>query len=128
MRLQAIAVKGEEVSPISDTGIKTRSKAAQGKSERSGPRSFSDCKIAPTSWTMIPVLVKIFKLLLSEVRNQLESNASGKADGQNDSSENEVVFSFSTEKSCEISSLHDSGKTNRMTTKMTMMMKRLWLF
>ncbi|XP_065836294.1 importin-9-like [Oscarella lobularis] len=73
MRLQAITVKGEEVSPISDTGIKTRSKAAQ----------------APTSWTMIPVLVKIFKLLLSEVRNQLESNASGKADGQNDSSENE---------------------------------------
>ncbi|XP_015606737.1 importin-9 isoform X2 [Cephus cinctus] len=56
-RLNEINVKGDEVYPGNDDGIKTRSKTQS----------------QPHQWTTIPVLVKIFKLLINEVSNDLEA-------------------------------------------------------
>ncbi|XP_030632870.1 importin-9 [Chanos chanos] len=57
-RLQDIVVKGEEIfSP--DEGIRTRSKAAKN----------------PERWTNIPLLVKIFKLIVNELSSVVEANA-----------------------------------------------------
>ncbi|KAH9510177.1 Importin 9 [Bulinus truncatus] len=57
LRLQDIMVQGE---PIQQTGqgIQTRSKA----------------KNTPEQWTTIPVLVKIYKLLINELSNSIEEN------------------------------------------------------
>uniref|UniRef100_A0AAX7VCJ3 Importin N-terminal domain-containing protein n=1 Tax=Astatotilapia calliptera TaxID=8154 RepID=A0AAX7VCJ3_ASTCA len=58
-RLQDIVVKGEEIySP--DDGIRTRSKSAKN----------------PERWTNIPLLVKIFKLIINELSTVVEANAS----------------------------------------------------
>ncbi|KAI5093529.1 importin-9, partial [Silurus meridionalis] len=57
-RLQDIIVKGEEIfNP--DEGIRTRSKAAKN----------------PERWTNIPLLVKIFKLIVNELSSVIEANA-----------------------------------------------------
>ncbi|XP_072237900.1 importin-9 isoform X1 [Leuresthes tenuis] len=58
-RLQDIMVKGEELyNP--DDGIRTRSKSAKN----------------PERWTNIPLLVKIFKLIINELSTVVEANAS----------------------------------------------------
>uniref|UniRef100_A0A7N8YLC0 Importin 9 n=1 Tax=Mastacembelus armatus TaxID=205130 RepID=A0A7N8YLC0_9TELE len=58
-RLQDIVVKGEELyNP--DDGIRTRSKSAKN----------------PERWTNIPLLVKIFKLIINELSTVVEANAS----------------------------------------------------
>ncbi|XP_006628350.1 importin-9 [Lepisosteus oculatus] len=58
-RLQDIMVKGEEIfNP--DEGIRTRSKSAKN----------------PERWTNIPLLVKIFKLIINELSSVMETNAS----------------------------------------------------
>uniref|UniRef100_A0A3B3DS79 Importin 9 n=1 Tax=Oryzias melastigma TaxID=30732 RepID=A0A3B3DS79_ORYME len=58
-RLQDIMVKGEEIfNP--DDGIRTRSKSAKN----------------PERWTNIPLLVKIFKLIINELSTVVEANAS----------------------------------------------------
>ncbi|XP_062272224.1 importin-9 [Scomber scombrus] len=58
-RLQDIVVKGEEIySP--EEGIRTRSKSAKN----------------PERWTNIPLLVKIFKLIINELSTVVEANAS----------------------------------------------------
>uniref|UniRef100_A0A673A7G7 Importin N-terminal domain-containing protein n=1 Tax=Sphaeramia orbicularis TaxID=375764 RepID=A0A673A7G7_9TELE len=58
-RLQDIVVKGEEIySP--EEGIRTRSKTAKN----------------PERWTNIPLLVKIFKLIINELSTVVEANAS----------------------------------------------------
>uniref|UniRef100_A0A3B3IEN4 Importin 9 n=1 Tax=Oryzias latipes TaxID=8090 RepID=A0A3B3IEN4_ORYLA len=58
-RLQDMAVKGEEIyNP--DDGIRTRSKSAKN----------------PERWTNIPLLVKIFKLIINELSTVVEANAS----------------------------------------------------
>uniref|UniRef100_A0A669CN71 Importin 9 n=2 Tax=Oreochromis TaxID=8139 RepID=A0A669CN71_ORENI len=70
-RLQDIVVKGEEIySP--DDGIRTRSKSAKN----------------PERWTNIPLLVKIFKLIINELSTVVEANASrtNAADWSQDSS------------------------------------------
>ncbi|MED6289300.1 Importin 9 [Characodon lateralis] len=70
-RLQDIMVKGEEIySP--EVGIRTRSKSAKN----------------PERWTNIPLLVKIFKLIINELSTVLEANASraNAADWSQDSS------------------------------------------
>ncbi|TST85775.1 Importin-9 [Bagarius yarrelli] len=57
-RLQDIVVKGEEIlNP--DEGIRTRSKSVKN----------------PERWTNIPLLVKIFKLIVSELSSVVEANA-----------------------------------------------------
>ncbi|XP_066559607.1 importin-9 [Amia ocellicauda] len=57
-RLQDIMVKGEEIfNP--DEGIRTRSKSAKN----------------PERWTNIPLLVKIFKLIINELSSVVEANA-----------------------------------------------------
>uniref|UniRef100_A0A4W4F5V3 Importin N-terminal domain-containing protein n=1 Tax=Electrophorus electricus TaxID=8005 RepID=A0A4W4F5V3_ELEEL len=57
-RLQDIVVKGEEIfNP--DEGIRTRSKSAKN----------------PERWTNIPLLVKIFKLIVNELSSVVEANA-----------------------------------------------------
>ena len=54
-RLNQIAVRGER---IHSEGIQTRSKTAK----------------EPEKWTVVPLLVKIYKLLLAEIANQMESS------------------------------------------------------
>nr|XP_048682581.1 importin-9 isoform X7 [Caretta caretta] len=58
-RLQDIRVKGEEIFNM-DEGIRTRSKSAKN----------------PERWTNIPLLVKILKLIINELSNAMEANAS----------------------------------------------------
>ncbi|XP_043977919.1 importin-9 [Gambusia affinis] len=58
-RLQDIMVKGEEIYNLED-GIRTRSKSAKN----------------PERWTNIPLLVKIFKLIINELSTVVEANAS----------------------------------------------------
>uniref|UniRef100_A0A8C6Y9C8 Importin 9 n=1 Tax=Naja naja TaxID=35670 RepID=A0A8C6Y9C8_NAJNA len=58
-RLQDIRVKGEEIFNMEE-GIRTRSKAAKN----------------PERWTNIPLLVKILKLIINELSNAIEANAS----------------------------------------------------
>ncbi|XP_047437746.1 importin-9 [Mugil cephalus] len=70
-RLQDIVVKGEEIyNP--DDGIRTRSKSAKN----------------PERWTNIPLLVKVFKLIINELSTVVEANASraNAADWSQDSS------------------------------------------
>ncbi|KAJ1139607.1 hypothetical protein NDU88_005976 [Pleurodeles waltl] len=57
-RLQDIKVKGEELFNMEE-GIRTRSKTAKN----------------PERWTTIPLLVKIYKLLINELSNAMEANA-----------------------------------------------------
>lgn len=70
-RLQDIVVKGEEIYGPED-GIRTRSKSAKN----------------PERWTNIPLLVKIFKLIINELSTVVEANASraNAADWSQDSS------------------------------------------
>ncbi|TKS70654.1 Importin-9 [Collichthys lucidus] len=70
-RLQDIVVKGEEIYSTDD-GIRTRSKSAKN----------------PERWTNIPLLVKIFKLIINELSTVVEANASraNAADWSQDSS------------------------------------------
>uniref|UniRef100_A0A671XL78 Importin 9 n=1 Tax=Sparus aurata TaxID=8175 RepID=A0A671XL78_SPAAU len=70
-RLQDIVVKGEEIYSPED-GIRTRSKAAKN----------------PERWTNIPLLVKIFKLIINELSTVVEANTSraNAADWSQDSS------------------------------------------
>ncbi|XP_039971664.1 importin-9 isoform X2 [Xiphias gladius] len=70
-RLQDIMVKGEEIYSPED-GIRTRSKSAKN----------------PERWTNIPLLVKIFKLIINELSTVVEANASraNAADWSQDSS------------------------------------------
>ncbi|KAL7985445.1 hypothetical protein Chor_004015 [Crotalus horridus] len=58
-RLQDIRVKGEEIFNMEE-GIRTRSKAIKN----------------PERWTNIPLLVKILKLIINELSNAIEANAS----------------------------------------------------
>uniref|UniRef100_A0A8C6PT67 Importin 9 n=1 Tax=Nothobranchius furzeri TaxID=105023 RepID=A0A8C6PT67_NOTFU len=58
-RLQDIMVKGDEIYSAED-GIRTRSKSAKN----------------PERWTNIPLLVKIYKLIINELSTVMEANAS----------------------------------------------------
>uniref|UniRef100_A0A1A8IQK3 Importin 9 n=1 Tax=Nothobranchius kuhntae TaxID=321403 RepID=A0A1A8IQK3_NOTKU len=70
-RLQDIMVKGDEIYNAED-GIRTRSKSAKN----------------PERWTNIPLLVKIYKLIINELSTVMEANASrgNAADWSQDSS------------------------------------------
>lgn len=70
-RLQDIVVKGDEIFSQED-GIRTRSKTAKN----------------PERWTIIPLLAKIFKLIVNELSTVMEANASrtNAADWSHDSS------------------------------------------
>ncbi|KAK5872189.1 hypothetical protein PBY51_012912 [Eleginops maclovinus] len=70
-RLQDIVVKGEEIYSPED-GIRTRSKSAKN----------------PERWTNIPLLVKIFKLIINELSTVVEANScrTSAADWTQDSS------------------------------------------
>lgn len=70
-RLQDIVVKGEEIF-APEEGIRTRSKSAKN----------------PERWTNIPLLVKIFKLIINELATVVETNAcrANAADWSQDSS------------------------------------------
>ncbi|XP_051780368.1 importin-9 [Erpetoichthys calabaricus] len=61
-RLQDIIVKGEEICDPNE-GIRTRSKAAKN----------------PERWTTIPLLVKVFKLIINELSTVIEANTSRSA-------------------------------------------------
>lgn len=70
-RLQDIVVKGEEIY-TPEEGIRTRSKSAKN----------------PERWTNIPLLVKVFKLIINELSTVVESNTcrANAADWSQDSS------------------------------------------
>ncbi|XP_024605429.1 importin-9 [Neophocaena asiaeorientalis asiaeorientalis] len=61
-RLQDIRVKGEEIHSL-DEGTRTRSKSAKN----------------PERWTSVPLLVKILKLIISELSSVTEANAARQA-------------------------------------------------
>ncbi|XP_077981531.1 importin-9-like [Glandiceps talaboti] len=61
-RFEGIVVKGDQIFNPGE-GIRTRSRAAQ----------------MPEQWTTIPVAVKIFKLLVNELSNAMETNMSRQA-------------------------------------------------
>ncbi|XP_067100238.1 importin-9 [Osmerus mordax] len=61
-RLQDIMVKGEEIF-TAEEGIRTRSKSAKN----------------PERWTNIPLLVKVFKLIVNELSSVVEANATRSA-------------------------------------------------
>ncbi|XP_066283922.1 importin-9-like isoform X1 [Branchiostoma lanceolatum] len=60
-KLQEVTVKGDQI--FNHEGIRTRSKAAS----------------QPEQWTMVPVLVKLYKLLINELSSQIENNMSRQA-------------------------------------------------
>ncbi|XP_071133365.1 importin-9-like [Mytilus edulis] len=62
-RLQDITVQGDQIEPETNE-IRTRSKT----------------KHTPTQWTTVPVLVKIYKLLINELSNQIEENMAKQKD------------------------------------------------
>ena len=64
-RLAGISVRGEEVCPAGVTGIITRSRKSQ----------------MPVEWSEVPLVVKIFKLLVGDIANGLEIEQPESADG-----------------------------------------------
>ncbi|XP_069141482.1 importin-9-like isoform X2 [Argopecten irradians] len=66
-RLQEIMVQGDQIDTPTN-GVRTRSKTAN----------------TPVQWTTIPVLVKIYKLLINELSNQIEASMSNQASGGDD--------------------------------------------
>ncbi|KAL2717247.1 importin-9 [Vespula squamosa] len=55
-RLKEITVKGDQIFSGNEAGVRTRSKA----------------EAQPFQWTTVPVLVKIFKLIINELSNDIE--------------------------------------------------------
>ncbi len=49
-----------------------------------------DLILAPEEWTSIPVLVKMYKLLINELSNQIESNMSTRGTAGDDDDDDEV--------------------------------------
>lgn len=72
VRLQDIQVQGDQIIP-QNGGIRTRSKAAQ----------------EPVQWTSVPILVKMYKLLINELSSQIESNLSTQASNGDDRDDDE---------------------------------------
>ncbi|XP_076236291.1 importin 9 isoform X2 [Calliopsis andreniformis] len=71
-RLNEITVKGNQIFPGNEEGVRTRSKAES----------------QPYQWTTIPVLAKIFKLIINELSNVIEEIvASQESDESNDDEE-----------------------------------------
>ncbi|XP_011308403.1 importin-9 [Fopius arisanus] len=73
-RLNEIMVKGDEIFPLTDDGVRTRSKTQS----------------QPHQWTTVPILVKIFKLIINEIFNDMEAGCAISQDTE-DSDEEEVV-------------------------------------
>ncbi|KAI0216737.1 Importin-9 [Lamellibrachia satsuma] len=72
-RLQNIEVKGDQIFNPNE-GIRTRSRSAQ----------------SPDEWTMIPVLIKIYKLIINELSTQIENSLMQQpAGGEDDDDEEE---------------------------------------
>ncbi|XP_014669041.1 PREDICTED: importin-9-like [Priapulus caudatus] len=70
-RLQEIQVKGDQIY-AQPSGVQTRARAAE----------------APDRWTVVPILVKMYKLIINELSNQMETNISKSLDdGQDDDCE-----------------------------------------
>ncbi|XP_064632245.1 importin-9-like [Lineus longissimus] len=74
-RFHHIEVNGDPIHDQSEV-IRTRSKAAN----------------APEQWTKIPVLVKIYKLLINELSNQLETNMSTRVSAGDDECDEDDVW------------------------------------
>ncbi|XP_015173193.1 PREDICTED: importin-9 [Polistes dominula] len=73
-RLKEITVKGDQIFSGNETGVRTRSKA----------------ETQPLQWTTVPVLIKIFKLIINELANAIEVfNATQESD-ESDDDDNET--------------------------------------
>ena len=59
--------------------------------KKTGSRCIHASFPAPEQWTMVPVMVKIYKLLINELSNQIESSMSTKA-ALGDDEDEEVKF------------------------------------
>ncbi|XP_020710899.2 importin-9 isoform X2 [Athalia rosae] len=72
-RLNEITVKGDQIFSGGDEGIRTRSKA----------------QAQPLQWTTIPLLVKIFKLIINELSNDIEAVCASQEIEKSDEDEDE---------------------------------------
>ncbi|KZC12620.1 Importin-9 [Dufourea novaeangliae] len=70
-RLNEITVKGDQIFSGHEEGVRTRSKAES----------------QPYQWTTIPVLAKIFKLIINELSNDLEAVAANQDSSESDDDE-----------------------------------------
>ena len=70
-RLNEITVKGDRILSWSEEGVMTRSKAAT----------------QPRQWIKLPVLVKIFKLIIYELSNDIEAVAANQDSSESDDDE-----------------------------------------
>ncbi|XP_066586288.1 importin-9 isoform X2 [Prorops nasuta] len=76
-RLKDIIVKGDEIYSGNDDGVKTRSKA----------------ELQPYQWTMVSVLVKIFKLIINDFSNYIEAeNAVQESDESDEDEEDDETL------------------------------------
>ncbi|XP_044006990.1 importin-9 [Aphidius gifuensis] len=71
-RLNEITVNGDQIFP-NNSGIHTRSKTQS----------------QPFQWTNIPILVKIFKLIINELSNDIEAHCSGEQDVDDSDDDND---------------------------------------
>ncbi|KAK1135756.1 hypothetical protein K0M31_000333 [Melipona bicolor] len=72
-RLNEITVKGDQIFSGNEEGVRTRSKAES----------------QPYQWTTIPVLVKIFKLIINELSNDIEAVAASQETDDSDNDDDE---------------------------------------
>ncbi|PBC27176.1 Importin-9 [Apis cerana cerana] len=72
-RLNEITVKGDEIFSGNEEGVRTRSKAES----------------QPYQWTTIPVLAKIFKLIINELSNDIEAVAANQDTDESDNEDDE---------------------------------------
>ncbi|XP_033341884.2 importin 9 [Megalopta genalis] len=70
-RLNEITVKGDQIFSGNEEGVRTRSKAES----------------QPYQWTTIPVLAKIFKLIINELSNDMEAVAANQESDESDDDE-----------------------------------------
>ena len=90
------------------------------------------CFPDPDQWTMIPVLVKIYKLLINELSNQIENSLSTQAaHGDDDEDEVSIVMwldaLYCNENSTELWSKYIYYKKRQMFTTLIVPVVTLWI-
>ncbi|XP_033102932.1 importin-9-like [Anneissia japonica] len=96
IRLDGIVVKGDEI--FKHEGIRTRSKAA----------------IAPDEWTIIPIQVKIYKILVNELSNVMEANISRQASAGGEDVEEEDGWDDDEDEDDEEDNVNDLALANQL--------------
>ncbi|XP_071960511.1 importin-9-like [Antedon mediterranea] len=95
-RLDGIVVKGDEI--FKHEGIRTRSKAA----------------ISPVEWTVIPIQVKIYKILVNELSNVMEANISRQASAGGEDIEEEDGWDEDEDDDDDDDNINDNDLANQL--------------